>query len=154
MIHDPSHHTGYLTWQLGQATAQRLEKALRPIGISLAQVRAVVLASLDPGISSAELARRSGLTAQSMGAAVQGLVDRGALERSPHPENRRVQRLHVTDEGLALAERAQSALERVQDEMFGVLPERERAALHRALHRVVEHNIPEALRTVVPPEGD
>jgi DNA-binding MarR family transcriptional regulator len=153
VIHDPSTHTGYLAWQLGQATAQRLERALRPLGISLAQLRALVLATLAPGISSAELARRSGLTAQSMGAAVQGLVDRGALERSPHPVNRRVQRLHVTPDGRALAERAQSAVDGIQDAMFGVLPERERAALHGALQRLVEHNIPEALRTTMPPEG-
>jgi DNA-binding MarR family transcriptional regulator len=147
VIHDPSDNTGYLIWQLGQAAAQHLERNLRPLGINLAQLRALVLVSLDPGISSAELARRSGLTAQSMGAAVKGLVERGMLERGPHPVNRRVQRLRVTGEGLAMAERAQEAVEGVQDALFEAASEEERAAVHAVLRRLVEHAIPEVLHT-------
>jgi DNA-binding MarR family transcriptional regulator len=153
VIHDPSTHTGYLTWQLGQVTAQRLEKALRPLGINLAQLRALLLVSLAPGISSAELARRSGLTAQSMGAAVQGLVNRGMLGRSQHPAKARVQQLHITDEGTDLAIQAQDAVQAVEDQMFAPLTEPERTTLHRTLHRLVEHSTPEALRTMSSAEG-
>ncbi|MFJ7949577.1 MarR family transcriptional regulator [Streptomyces sp. NPDC096354] len=48
------------------------------------QQNALAHVVLVPGISTAELARRSGVTPQSMGAAVNGLIQRGLLERRPH----------------------------------------------------------------------
>jgi DNA-binding MarR family transcriptional regulator len=153
VIHDPSSHTGYLAWQLGQATAQHLERALRPLEINLAQLRALVQASLTPGISSAEIARRAGLTAQTMGAAVNALVGRGLIERTAHPTNRRVLCLHVTDEGRRITERAQRLVDGVQDSMFGVLTPADQETVYRLLHQLVEHNAPDALPSHRAPAG-
>jgi DNA-binding MarR family transcriptional regulator len=150
VIHDPSTQPGYLAWQLGQATAQRLERGLRVLDINLAQLRALMAVSVIPGISSAEVARRAGLTAQTMGAAVTGLVERGLMERRAQPGNRRVLQLHVTDEGRALAERAQTVVDDVQDSMFGALTADERKAVYGFLYRLVEHNAPDALRITAP----
>lgn len=150
MIHDPSTQPGYLAWQLGQATAQRLERSLRPLEINLAQLRALVAVSMTPGISSAEVARRSGLTAQTMGAAVAGLVERGLMERSAQPGNRRVLQLHVTDAGQALGERAQIVVDGIQEAMFGVLSADEQKVAYGLLRRLVEHNAPDSLRSTAP----
>ena len=145
MITDPSTRTGYLAWQFGQATAQRLERALRQFDLNLAQLRCLVQVSLTPGISSAEIARRSGLTAQSMGAAVTGLVERGLVERTAHPANRRILALRVTDPGHDLAVRAQKVIDEVQEEMFRVLSAEEQDTVHGLLRRLVEHTAPESL---------
>ncbi|QMU68956.1 MarR family winged helix-turn-helix transcriptional regulator [Streptacidiphilus sp. P02-A3a] len=150
MINDPSTRTGYLAWQFGQATAQRLEKALRPLDLNLAQLRSLVQVSLTPGISSAEIARRSGLTAQSMGAAVTSLVGRGLIEREPHPANRRVLELRATDAGRDLAHVAQRRVDEVQEEMLAVLTTEEQHGLHALLRRLVEHAAPESLYLTSP----
>ncbi|MEY9966930.1 DNA-binding MarR family transcriptional regulator [Streptacidiphilus sp. MAP12-16] len=154
VIHDPSTRTGYLAWQFGQATAQRLERALRPLDLNLAQLRSLVQVTLTPGISSAEIARRSGLTAQSMGAAVNALISRGLIERGPHPTNRRVLELRVTDAGRTLAARAQHVIDEVQREMFAVLSAEEQDTVHTLLHRLVEHTFPESLHLSSPPSAE
>ncbi|WP_328806805.1 MarR family winged helix-turn-helix transcriptional regulator [Streptacidiphilus fuscans] len=153
MIYDPSTRTGYLAWQFGQATAQRLERALRPLDLNLAQLRSLVQVALTPGISSAEIARRSGLTAQSMGAAVNALVSRGLIERGPHPTNRRVLELRATDAGRALAAHAQRVVDDVQREMFEVLSADEQKTVHALLQRLVEHSFPESLHLADPQDG-
>ncbi|WP_328315801.1 MarR family winged helix-turn-helix transcriptional regulator [Streptomyces sp. NBC_00388] len=145
MIDDPSTRAGYLAWQFGQAVTQRLERALRPLDLSLAQLGCLTQVGSSPGISSAEVARRAGLTAQSMGAAVSGLIARGLLTRSPHPTNRRVLELRLTGTGLTLAARAQQLADEVQQQMFEVLSTGEQATVHALLHRLLEHNFPEAL---------
>jgi DNA-binding MarR family transcriptional regulator len=143
VIHDPSTRPGYLVWQLGQATAQRLERALRPLDLNLAQLRCLVQVTLTPGVSSAEIARRSGITAQSMGAAVNALIERGMVVRGPHPTNRRVLELRIAD-------RAQEVLEDVQQQLFGVLAEDEQETVRVLLRRLVEHASPEALDLAAP----
>ena len=149
-IYDPSTRTGYLAWQLGQTAVQRIEKALRALDLNLAQFRALVQAELTPGVSSAEIARRSGITAQSMGAAVNLLIERGLLERTPHPTNRRMMELRGTESGRALVARAEQLVDAVQDEMFGVLSADEQGALHALLQRLIEHANPEVLHLSSP----
>jgi DNA-binding MarR family transcriptional regulator len=150
VIDDPSTRAGYLAWQFGQAATQRLEKALRSLDLSLAQLRCLTQVSLSPGMSSAEVARRAGLTAQSMGAAVSGLIARGLLSRSPHPTNRRVLELRLTGAGLTLAVRAQQLVDEVHQQMFEVLSTDEQATVYALLHRLLEHNFPEALHSYGP----
>ncbi|MBT2384329.1 MarR family winged helix-turn-helix transcriptional regulator [Streptomyces sp. ISL-11] len=137
--------TGYLAWQFSQAMGARLEKELRTLDLTLAQHNVLRSALLDPGVSSAEAARRAGITAQSMGAAVNALVDRGLMERRPHPTNRRVLCLHITADGRRLAERSTAVVGHVNDDALAVLSPTERATAHALLHRLVEHLNPGAL---------
>ncbi|MEU2869688.1 MarR family transcriptional regulator [Streptomyces olivoreticuli] len=138
-------YTGYLAWQFAQAMGARLEKELRTLDLTLAQHRVLQHALQQPGVSSADSARRAGITAQSMGAAVTGLVERGMMERRPHPTNRRVLCLYLTDDGRRLSERAQAVVGRVNDAALTVLSPTERATAHDLLRRLVEHLNPDAL---------
>ncbi|MFJ7949679.1 MarR family winged helix-turn-helix transcriptional regulator [Streptomyces sp. NPDC096354] len=146
MVHDPSFRIGFLAWQLAQGLGPRLEKAVHPLGLTLAQQNALAHAVLVPGISTAELARRSGVTPQSMGAAVNDLIQRGLLDRRPHPTNRRVMQLHATEEGRTLADRAQELVATVDADAFSVFPPEERATAVALLRRLVERLNPDALR--------
>ncbi|MEU4211546.1 MarR family transcriptional regulator [Streptomyces sp. NPDC026206] len=144
-MNDQSSHTGYLAWQFAQAMGARLEKELRALDLTLAQHNVLRDALREPGISSAAAARRAGVTAQSMGAAVNELVGRGLMERRPHPTNRRVLCLHTTDDGRRAAEQAAAVVARVNDDALVVLSPAERATAHHLLHRLVEHLNPDAL---------
>ncbi|MFI9169170.1 MarR family winged helix-turn-helix transcriptional regulator [Streptomyces lincolnensis] len=137
--------TGYLAWQFSQIIAGRLERALRAEDLTLAQHNALQQVIWTPGVSAAEIARRSGITAQSMGAAVSGLVERGLLRRETHPTSRRSMRLFATDEGRATAARAASIARRIESETTSPLSPDDKDAIHRLLHRLVEELNPDAL---------
>ncbi|MBO4257457.1 MarR family winged helix-turn-helix transcriptional regulator [Streptomyces griseorubiginosus] len=137
--------TGYLAWQFSQIVAGRLERALRAEELTLAQHNALQQAARTPGVSAAEIARRSGITAQSMGAAVSQLVERGLLRREPHPTSRRSMCLYATDEGLSAAARAASIAARIEADTTSPLGTDDKETIHRLLHHLVEQLNPDAL---------
>jgi DNA-binding MarR family transcriptional regulator len=137
--------TGYLAWQFSQIVAGRLERALRAEDLTLAQHNALQHAALTPGVSAAEIARRTGFTPQSMGAAVTQLVERGLLRRESHPTSRRSMRLYATDEGHSVASRAASIAGRIETETTSPLDPDDKDTIHRLLHRLVERLNPDAL---------
>ena len=137
--------TGYLTWQFSQIIAGRLERALRAEDLTLAQHNALQQVLWTPGASAAEIARRSGITAQSMGVAVSQLVERGLLRREPHPTSRRSMRLFATTEGHATAARAASIARQIEQETTSPLSADDKDTIHRLLHRLVEELNPDAL---------
>ncbi|MFF0157170.1 MarR family winged helix-turn-helix transcriptional regulator [Streptomyces sp. NPDC005263] len=108
-------------------------------------VRPVLRAISAAEVPGAEIARRSGITAQSMGAAVSQLVERGLLRREPHPTSRRSMRLFATAEGEATAARAASIARRIERETTSPLSPDDKDSIHRLLYRLVEELNPDAL---------
>ncbi|WP_330293041.1 MarR family winged helix-turn-helix transcriptional regulator [Streptomyces sp. NBC_00576] len=137
--------TGYLAWQFSQIIAGRLERALRTENLTLAQHNALQQVLWTPGVSAAEIARRSGITAQSMGAAVSQLIERGLLRREPHPTSRRSMRLYATAEGDSTAARAANIARRIEGETTSPLAPDDKETIHRLLYRLVEELNPDAL---------
>ncbi|MER5183701.1 MarR family transcriptional regulator [Streptomyces sp. NPDC002896] len=136
-VKDPSERIGYLLWQLSHAYTQRLERALRPLGLTQAQLSTLVRLSLDGPLSSAELARRCGVTAQSMGTALRGLVERGLVERRPHPTHGKIIEVCVTAAGEALALRGETALEPCEQEALEPFLPEEREQVRTHLRRML-----------------
>jgi DNA-binding MarR family transcriptional regulator len=145
---DPSTRMGYLAWQVVHVMGTRLERALRSLDLTAAQHNALQHVVWAPGISAAQIARRTGFTPQSMGAAVNALVDRGLLARREHPSSRRTVQLTVTDSGAHLAERARGLVERLDEEALAVLAPAERAVVHSLLLRMLAELNPDALPTM------
>ncbi|TQM43798.1 DNA-binding MarR family transcriptional regulator [Pseudonocardia cypriaca] len=108
-IVEPSTRIAYLVRMLANALNQQVEQALRPVGLTQAQLAALgQLAICAEGwLSGAELGRRAGITAQGMSTALAGLQSRGLVERGPHPSRGRVIRVWITEDGRRLLERAQ-----------------------------------------------
>lgn len=144
----PSTRMGYLAWQVVHVMGTRLERALRSLNLTAAQHNALQHAVWTPGISAAEIARRTGFTPQSMGAAVNALVDRGLLARREHPSSRRTVQLTITDSGAKLAERARGVVERLDEEALAVLAPAERAVVHSLLLRMLAELNPDALPAI------
>lgn len=142
---DPSARMGYLAWQMVHVMGTRLERVLRSLDLTVAQHNALQCVVWTPGISTAEIARRTGFTRQSLGVAVNALVDRGLLARQNHPSNRRTVQLTVTDSGARLTDRARELVERLDREALAVLAPAERAVMHSLLLRVLTELNPDAL---------
>ncbi len=150
---DPSTRMGYLAWQVVHVMGTRLERALRSLDLTAAQHNALQHVGWTPGTSAAEIARRTGFTPQSMGAAVNALVDRGLLVRREHPSNRRTVQLTITDSGAKLADRARELVERLDTEALAVLAPAEQAAIHSLLLRVLAELNPDALPSLDQPSS-
>ena len=119
--------------RVGRLLAVREEASLQAVGIGRSQVQQLAEVAATPGLSASELARRVGLTAQSVAASVAVLEQRGWLRRVPHPVHRRVVELSVTPAGRRVLARAGRALARVSTAALSGLPAGKRKQLERLL---------------------
>nr|WP_240687084.1 MarR family transcriptional regulator [Amycolatopsis suaedae] len=95
---------------LGRMLRERADAALRADGLSLRHVSALGHLAGRPGLSYSELARRAGVTVQSMQSTLAQLEERGAVERRTEPGRGRTAQLHVTDTGSRLLGRGRAVL--------------------------------------------
>jgi DNA-binding MarR family transcriptional regulator len=102
LVADPQEHEGYLIKELYHLLRARIEARMRTAGIPLSFPHAQVLHELmhEPGLSSAQLARRCGVTPQTMIGLVAALEQQGIIERRVHPENARVMQCYVRTDRL------------------------------------------------------
>ncbi|MFD4787265.1 MarR family winged helix-turn-helix transcriptional regulator [Streptomyces sp. NPDC058459] len=142
--------TGYVAWQIGQIMASRIERTLRPFRLTLAQNSALTQVTLDPGVTSATAARRAAITPQSMGTAVNGLVERGLIERRSTPGDRRTHRLHATEAGRRLAREAGEAVDTAHAEALRVLTPEEQERAHSLLMKLLTSLNPSAVNGSTP----
>jgi DNA-binding MarR family transcriptional regulator len=87
---------------LGKRLQARADDSLRAEGLSLRHLSALGHLQRNPGLSYSDLARRAGITAQSMQATLSQLETQGAIERLSEPGRGRPATLRVTSAGEAL----------------------------------------------------
>ncbi|HEV7641245.1 MAG TPA: MarR family transcriptional regulator [Gaiellaceae bacterium] len=131
------------SWLLGQTSmhAHRLLTA----ALSAEDARPYhyrVLASLQEfgPASQVEVGGHANLDRSDVAAAVDELVDRGFVERSADPVDRRRNIITITRAGRAHLRRLEKVLARVQDELLSPLPAAQRKDLIRLLDRLLEHH--------------
>jgi DNA-binding MarR family transcriptional regulator len=115
--------------RVGRLLAAREEAALAPLGLGRSQVQQLAEVAAAPGLSASELARRVGLTAQSVAASVVALEGQGWLRRVPHPVHRRLVELSLTPAGRRVLVRAERALEGASASALSGLSAAKRKAL-------------------------
>ncbi|MFE0417257.1 MarR family winged helix-turn-helix transcriptional regulator [Streptomyces tendae] len=130
----------YLLKRTELVVRARLEELLKPAGVTALQYTALTVLERHDGISAAQLARDSFVTAQSMADMVRGLESRGLVRREPNPGNRREKVILLADAGRRLlaehAEPARMLEQRMVADLGPADIERFRDALksaHRAL---------------------
>jgi len=130
----------YMARTLSNALSRQLERILGRHGLTHAQLGA--LAQLAPGpaagMSGAELAQGADVTAQSMSTAIASLLQRGLVDRTPHPTHGRVLQVRITDAGADLLEQAQAATRTVDEQALARLSDQERTELRELMHRVMD----------------
>lgn len=135
----PSSRVAYLAAMLSRTLSQQIERELRPLELTQAQLGALALLALrrDGYYSAAELSRRTGVTPQSMSAATASLAERGLITRTPSSEGGREVQLRVTDVGFALLLKAQERSRVVNARALAMLNESEREQLRALMLRVL-----------------
>src|ERR1700739_3704907 len=92
----------YLVKQVELAVRSHLDNLLRPAGLTALQYTALTVLERRPDLSSAQLARNSFVTAQSMADMITALEGRGLIERHRDPADRRRLVVDLTTAGQAL----------------------------------------------------
>ena len=124
-VRGPEGNLGYLFRLAHQGFRSGLEAALAPCGLSVPQYGALSVFDSAPELSSAELARLADVTPQTMNTLVHHLVERGLLNRRPHPTHGKVVVLHLSRGGRRLLDKATPRVRAVEYAALGSLNEHE-----------------------------
>ena len=130
----------YLVKRLESAVRRNLDLELGSHGMTTPQYAALSILRAQPGLSSAQLARRAFVTPQSMQVMVTAFVRDDLVERRADPNNQRILRNHLTRDGELLLLRADEAAAGIEQQMLGGL-DAEQTAMLRELMTVCIENL-------------
>ncbi|MDX6234185.1 MAG: hypothetical protein QOH68_3282 [Nocardioidaceae bacterium] len=123
----------YLVKQLELSVRARLEDLMRPVGLTALQYTALTVLERHGDISSAQLARNSFVTAQTMADMVVILEDRGLIERHRDAADKRRLLIALTPAGRAVLEDRRPHVAAIEKRMTGALSTSDAALLRRFL---------------------
>jgi len=122
-----------------QVTQAAKEAAVREVGITAAQQAALAVLSDNPGINTAELARRCAVTPQAMDGLLGRLEARGFVDRRPHPLRASLVEIKLTEPGRAVFEEADALVARLDERLTAGLSEAELAVAREVLGRIADN---------------
>jgi DNA-binding MarR family transcriptional regulator len=123
----------YLLKQVELASRARLDEIVRPAGLTALQYTALTVLERHDDMSSAQLARRSFVTAQSMADMITALEGRALIERHRDRADRRRLVVSLTAQGRALLDRYRPEVAALEQTMLAGLSGPEAATLRAAL---------------------
>ena len=133
---EPGSNVGFALRQLMQTFRQQVDSTIRARGIEISFPHVMVLKTLaqEPGISGAQLARRTTVTAQSMNSLLRGMESTGMIVREKHPENRRMDCWFMTRTGLRRVTAAGEIADDIINRMLAAISKADAARLSELLH--------------------
>ena len=123
----------YLVKQVELASRARLDDIVRPAGLTALQYTALTVLERHCGMSCAQLARASFVTAQSMADMITALEGRGLIERHRDRSDRRRLVVALTGDGRALLDRCRDDVAAQEEAMVRGLSGPQVRALRAAL---------------------
>ncbi|MFD7003578.1 MarR family winged helix-turn-helix transcriptional regulator [Streptomyces mirabilis] len=128
----------YMVKQVELVVRSHLDELVKPAGITALQYTSLTVLERHDGLSAAQLARDSFVTAQSMADLVRSLENRGLIRRERNPHNRRELLILLTDEGREVLARYTDAVRELEERMVRELSAHQtdqfRQALSKAWH--------------------
>ncbi|WP_181807120.1 MarR family winged helix-turn-helix transcriptional regulator [Streptomyces shenzhenensis] len=128
----------YMVKQVELVVRSHLDELVKPAGITALQYTALTVLERHDGLSAAQLARDSFVTAQSMADLVRSLEARGLIRRERNPRNRRELLILLTDTGRELLAGVAGPVRELEERMVRELTahqeEQFRQALSKAWH--------------------
>lgn len=122
--------------QVEQLVRRRVDDCLATEDITAGQYMVLSLIVHHEPVSSADLARRAGMTAQSMGEFIRVLELKGLIAREADPANRRIIHVSTTARGRRVLVRCEAKVDQAERELFQCLSGEEIAGLRHLLSRV------------------
>jgi DNA-binding MarR family transcriptional regulator len=132
--------TTYLIGRLDRIVRRALEELIADQDVSVVGYTAMSVLEGRPGLSNAELARRSFVTPQGMSQTLAVLSERRLIRRTPATSNRRVQLVELTERGHEVVGVCNRRVIEFERELLSCLDERQRADLNATLSTIVNRN--------------
>lgn len=134
---EPKLDVGRALHEVLRALHTVMERRMRSSGkvLSFAHTMLMVFLAREPGLSGAQAARRSHVTAQTMNGLLRNLEAAGYVAREPNPENRRADSWFLTQKGLLHLEKGKGVAEEVMLQMLEPLSERDTGQLCELLSK-------------------
>jgi DNA-binding MarR family transcriptional regulator len=135
---DSTTHAGYLLKRAQVELNAAMNAALHPYGATLPQYAVLTALDEEPGLSNAELARRTFVTPQTMNQVLRQLEQRTWVTRRPHPTHGRILQADLTREGRQTLRACHQAADAVEERMLAKLTPAGRQQLVAALRTCIE----------------
>ena len=128
----------YVIGRVDQGVRREMRARLEPFGLSVPEFTALSILDAVPGLSNAQLARRSLITPPAMLEVLARLEARGLVERHSDPGHGRILRAELTREGVRTVRASAREIDRLSTELLEAVPDDERDAVRRGLVAVMD----------------
>jgi DNA-binding MarR family transcriptional regulator len=115
-----------------------MRSRLAPHGLSVPEFTALSILDAVPGLSNAQLARRSLITPPAMLEVLATLERRGLVERHSDPAHGRIRRAELTPEGVRTLRTSAREIDRLSTQLLEAVPDGERDVVRRGLVAVMD----------------
>ena len=132
--------TTYLIGRLDRIVRRALDERLREFGLTALGYTALTVLEARPGLSNAQLARRSFMTPQGMNQVIDALVDKGPVRRVPSTHNRRIRCIELTERGVWVVDQCSERVNQYEQSLLDMIDPNERDDLNRLLRVIVDAN--------------
>jgi DNA-binding MarR family transcriptional regulator len=123
----------YVVARLERAVRAGINERVKPYGLTTLQYTTLSILGRGGGLSNAQLARRSYMTPQSTSEVLDALERRGLVERTAHPNHRRVFPAALTPKGREVLAACDAAVDELEREMLGDLTPHQVKSLRNGL---------------------
>jgi DNA-binding MarR family transcriptional regulator len=127
---------GFLLYRVMAALRPQVAAQLKPLGLGLPEFVCLRILAMRPGLTSAELARGTNVSAQAMNQVLLALEDRGVLTRPASTPVGRAMPAQLTRRGKTLLKRADAAVKVAEQQILAHLTVEQRNHLKELLYAV------------------
>ena len=129
----PEPRISYVVARLERAVRTAINERVKPYGLTTLQYTTLSILGHGGELSNAQLARRAYMTPQSMSEVLDALERKSLVERTPHPNHRRVFPAALTTKGSKVLEACNAAVDDLEREMLGELTPHQLKSLRNGL---------------------
>jgi DNA-binding MarR family transcriptional regulator len=119
-------------------SSPELFRRLGELDLSLTQVKTLHLLTADADVNVKDVAGLLNMSLPAMSRSLDGMVQRGYVERLESDKDRRAKLVRLLPAGWAVLEEIEQARISALEDMIATLSDEERAALHSSLLPIVE----------------
>lgn len=130
--------TVYLVKRAETVVRSGLEICLRPLGLTPRQYVTLSLLRDERDQSSADLARKAGITPQSMSETIAALTDRGWIEKLQNPGHGRILMMRLTDTGEALLSDCETLVDAMEASLLAGIAAPDLTMFRKMLQMIVK----------------
>ena len=123
----------YVIGRLDRALRREIGALVAPLGLTVPKYTALSILRDRPGLSNAQMARRSYVTPQSMNEVLASLEADGLILRAPAANDGRVVEIALSDRGHEVLAACDRAVTHMENAMLADLDDGERTQLREAL---------------------